>query len=131
LNQPIAVSIQFKPVPRTTRHQDKLKQQLRAFSRGPGRHRHGPKRVWSTPRAEQQSKAAKKKNIEAKAAMLKAASPQAELGLYVHASFELPKAIPITSRHRGVLGVDINAWGVAWCITTHDGNVMKDQKAEH
>ena len=37
-------------------------------------------------------------------------APEPEFGWYVHASFELPATPTLTSRHQGVLGVDVNAW---------------------
>jgi IS605 OrfB family transposase len=46
---------------------------------------------------------------------------------YVHASFELPKPEVIHKRNYGVLGIDQNAWGLAWCMVKPDGNVYKHE----
>jgi IS605 OrfB family transposase len=46
---------------------------------------------------------------------------------YVHASFELPKPQVIHKRNYGVLGIDQNAWGLAWCMVKPDGNVYKHE----
>jgi IS605 OrfB family transposase len=126
LKQPIAIQLCRKPLPASVQQSERLNAQLRSFSRGPGHH--GPKRKWKTNRAQKQSKAARLKNAQPKADAAKAAAPPTQFGWYLHASFDLPKANLATSRVQGVLGIDFNGWGVAWCITTPDGNVLKDEQ---
>lgn len=49
---------------------------------------------------------------------------------YVQASINLPtgfKSETAASRERGVLGIDFNARGVAWCAVKPDGNRLSDQ----
>ena len=54
-----------------------------------------------------------------------------DLGCYLHASYTLPKPPLVTSHHQGVLGVDLNAGGLSWCIATPEGNVMKASTEGH
>jgi IS605 OrfB family transposase len=53
---------------------------------------------------------------------------------HVHASVDVPTGFaPATARSReaGVLGLDLNARGVAWCVAKPDGNrLVKDCKAQ-
>jgi IS605 OrfB family transposase len=50
-----------------------------------------------------------------------------DMDYYVHVSFELPKPEVKHKRTYGVLGIDQNAWGLAWCMVKPDGNVYKHE----
>lgn len=56
--------------------------------------------------------------------------PDGSRAWYVQASIDLPtgfKPETATSREAGVLGMDFNARGVAWCAVKPDGNRLRDQ----
>lgn len=56
--------------------------------------------------------------------------PDGSRAWYVQASIDMPtgfKAEAATSREAGVLGLDFNARGVAWCAVKPDGNRLRDQ----
>lgn len=54
------------------------------------------------------------------------AMPALKTAFYCHVSFDLPRPAAITSRHQGALGVDLNAWGLAYACVGPDGNLLRD-----
>ena len=94
LGLPITVSLCRKPTP-------KGKAQQRGFSKAAQR---------------------RKANTSSSTATASAAIP--EIGTYLHVAFDLPATTPVTSRHQGCLGIDVNAWGLSWAAVDAQGQLL-------
>ena len=134
LGLPITVQIIAQPTP-------KAKRKRRQFSRGPSRS--STKNQKTTSQKNSQQARPSKEHVKSKNDVLSqnapkgqpsralddftsnsSAQPLAELGYYVHVSFDLPAAPIIASRHQGCLGVDINAWGLSYAAVGPDGQLL-------
>ena len=95
LGLPMTVSLSRKPSP-------KGKAQQRGFSR-----------------------AAQRRKSKSSSAAPLASTALPEIGTYLHVAFDLPVTPPVASRHQGSLGIDVNAWGVAWAAVDAQGQLLK------
>jgi hypothetical protein len=108
--KPVTITLSCKLTPKGKRKQ----RQNAQFSRGPGRN------SFSFVFAKGKPLSRKPQPGQGQQAL--------DYGWYLHAAFELDKPELKTWRQRGVLGADLNAHGISWCICTHDGNVAKDEQ---
>ena len=95
LELPITVSLSRKPTP-------KGKAQQRGFSRA----------------------AQRRKANTSSPAPTATSTTLPEIGTYLHVAFDLPATPLVASRHQGCLGIDFNAWGLAWAAVDAHGQLL-------